>query len=285
YINFNRPAENMKRFLMLLFQALSAAVLQSSATAADIIWTNSAGGSWSTASNWSPNQVPGSADVAVITNVGTYTVLLDIGTTIGGFRLGGATGNQTLTINGSLAVNGASTINSNGFVSLLAGMLGGAGDISVQGLLNVFGGSLAGTGILSIKTNGQMQVNGNVNLAGRTLENGGRLLWTTGDVSNGRAFTNLATGIFDVLLSGNNMFSCTQTGRNAGVIRQMNGGGNLNLPFNNSGAIQVERGMLGLGGGGIHTGTINVSSNATIGIGFLQGIGQAAGTFDFEPAS
>jgi len=34
--------------------------------AADIVWTNTAGGNWSTAANWDPNQVPGSGDTAWI---------------------------------------------------------------------------------------------------------------------------------------------------------------------------------------------------------------------------
>src|SRR5437879_1708548 len=46
--------------------------------AADITWTNVSGGNWSTAANWSPNQVPGAGDNAFITNNGTYTATLDM---------------------------------------------------------------------------------------------------------------------------------------------------------------------------------------------------------------
>ena len=37
-------------------------------TAASISWTNIAGGAWTNAVNWNPNQVPGAADIAWITN-------------------------------------------------------------------------------------------------------------------------------------------------------------------------------------------------------------------------
>ena len=56
------------------------------ACASAINWTNIAGGNWSVAANWSPNQVPGSADDAVITNAGTYTVTLDTSPTSKGWN-------------------------------------------------------------------------------------------------------------------------------------------------------------------------------------------------------
>ena len=46
------------------------------ATAADIAWTNTAGGNWAIGSNWSPNAVPGAADNAYITNYGSFTVTI-----------------------------------------------------------------------------------------------------------------------------------------------------------------------------------------------------------------
>src|SRR5580700_8122310 len=62
---------------------------------ATITWTNTSGGNWSAATNWSPNQVPGSSDTPVITSSGTYTVNLDINATVAGMILGGSSGTQT----------------------------------------------------------------------------------------------------------------------------------------------------------------------------------------------
>src|SRR5580658_4942875 len=80
--------------------------------AASITWTNTTSGGWNTAGNWSPNQVPGSADTATITNAGV-TVSLSGSTTVGSIVLGASSGgtatlslaNQTLALNGPLTVN------------------------------------------------------------------------------------------------------------------------------------------------------------------------------------
>ena len=49
------------------------------ANSATIAWTNTSGGNWSVATNWSPNQVPGASDTAVITASGIYTVTFNAG--------------------------------------------------------------------------------------------------------------------------------------------------------------------------------------------------------------
>jgi hypothetical protein len=56
------------------------------AQAATITWTNTSGGNWSVAANWSPNQVPGVADTALIETNGSYTVTLNANAQIAGLR-------------------------------------------------------------------------------------------------------------------------------------------------------------------------------------------------------
>ena len=56
----------MKTIGKLFLCFLAASLLCSSARANIITWTNAAPGSWSSAFNWSPNQVPGPADTAFI---------------------------------------------------------------------------------------------------------------------------------------------------------------------------------------------------------------------------
>ena len=46
------------------------------ASGATILWTNTLGGNWSATNNWSPNQVPGGSDEAVLTNA-TLAVTAD----------------------------------------------------------------------------------------------------------------------------------------------------------------------------------------------------------------
>ena len=82
----------------LLSAAIVAFLLYSfGAKAATITWTNLAGGSWSSPSNWNPNQIPGGTNRAAITVQGSYTIVLDADTTIGSLTLGGTGGVQTLT--------------------------------------------------------------------------------------------------------------------------------------------------------------------------------------------
>ena len=69
---------------------LAGILFCATAPAADIVWTNTAGGNWSVAANWSPNQAPSTNDIAWITNNGIYTVTLDTSVTLSGLALGAA---------------------------------------------------------------------------------------------------------------------------------------------------------------------------------------------------
>ena len=129
--------------------------------AAQIVWTNTAGGNWNVAANWSPNQVPGSADDAVITASGTYTVTLNISTNVNSLALGGASGQQTLANNNGykLTLNQASVINSNG-VFTLNGTVAGTGLLTVQGQFMWNGGYLNPGSVVTVATNGLLALTG-----------------------------------------------------------------------------------------------------------------------------
>ncbi len=72
-------------------------------------WTNTGGGDWNTAADWSEGTVPTISDVACITNPGTYTVTLSTTETVGGLTLGGTTGSQTLEIASMAMLTGYGT--------------------------------------------------------------------------------------------------------------------------------------------------------------------------------
>src|ERR1017187_5126080 len=61
--------------IILVMLALGGNTVRS----ATITWTNTSGGNWSVAANWSPNRVPTNTDNALITSSNTYTVFLDVG--------------------------------------------------------------------------------------------------------------------------------------------------------------------------------------------------------------
>jgi hypothetical protein len=105
---------------------------------AEISWSNASGGNWSVGSNWTGGSVPGTADTAIISMDGTYTVTLDGDTTVAALTLGGSTGTQTLSLSSkSLTVGGNFGINSNGVLSSSSSTIGGAGTIGNSGTINL----------------------------------------------------------------------------------------------------------------------------------------------------
>jgi hypothetical protein len=73
------------------------ALAATTARPATVDWTNTLGGDWSQAQNWTPNIVPGAADSADITQPGTYTVTIATGpVSVVNLSLGWPSGTQTL---------------------------------------------------------------------------------------------------------------------------------------------------------------------------------------------
>src|ERR1039458_3828367 len=145
----------MKRIQTPLLAAGMLAVTFFPSRAASVIWTNTVGGSWSVAANWSPNHVPGPSDDVLIGAAGTYTVTLDASPTVSSLTLGGANGWQTLAISGNtLTLNSASVVNTNGIISLHSGSLGGSGGLTVSGQFNWTGGTLNAGAVLTVASNG-----------------------------------------------------------------------------------------------------------------------------------
>ncbi|HEY4415716.1 MAG TPA: hypothetical protein VGO57_08495 [Verrucomicrobiae bacterium] len=108
------------RILYLAITLAGFALASANARAATINWTNAVSGNWSTAANWSPNQVPGTIDIAIITNTGSYTVSLNTSATVAGFILGASSGvtTQAFSMNGqNLVLNGPGTVTAHGVLN------------------------------------------------------------------------------------------------------------------------------------------------------------------------
>ncbi|MGH7941208.1 MAG: hypothetical protein ACREFR_09075, partial [Limisphaerales bacterium] len=215
------------------------AALNSGATT--ITWTNTAGGNWSVAANWSPNVVPGqlnvlnSSDDVLITNAGTYTVVLDEGTSpnfwdIQSLTLGGGGGSQTLAMTNKILYVNPLTVTNGGVLN------------------NV------GSGFHAV-----------VN-----LQNGGQLLSTNGTyfanpftIGSGGTFTAKGATIFE---SGGSL-------EIAGTLDVSNGVLTLDMPATNSGAMNVSSGAglsidsaLTLFSPLTNSGTMTVEGNGAISI-------------------
>jgi hypothetical protein len=241
-------------------------LLPSALHASSVTWTNVAGGNWSSAANWSPNQVPASGDDVIITNIGTYTVSLDVSATIDSLTLGGTSGTQTLLVANTLILNNASTVGGNGLFSLNGGTLSGLGSLTLNGPFNWSNGTIANAGLRLNGTSSfsgvgtsSMQVNGPVTNAGAiTWSGSGNNL----DVSS--LFTNQASGTVTITTDVSERDSGGTFG-NAGLVRKTGGTGTTQFGlFVNSGDLQVQSGTVNFNNKGVTTGTIEVSAGATL---------------------
>jgi len=155
---------------------------------ATVNWTNIAGGNWSVAANWSPNQVPGPSDDVFVTASGTFLVTQDIYATINSLTLGGASGQQTITNNTEwLILNNDSIIQSNGTYDFNgngdSGIGGGGGNLTVQGTFNWDGGQLYPGTSLIVATNGVLNIEGPTTFwVYSALTNQGTVNWQGADI-------------------------------------------------------------------------------------------------------
>jgi len=109
--------------LVVWIVAACTCLLTAPAGAIDIAWTNAAGGAWGEPGNWSPAQVPGPEDRALVTLPGTYTVTIvfadaaSVATLIVG---GGQAGLQTVLVddNASIATGDSVHVGASGSLVL-----------------------------------------------------------------------------------------------------------------------------------------------------------------------
>jgi hypothetical protein len=187
-------------------------------------WTNTAGGSWFTGSNWSTGAPPTSTEEACITANGTYTVTMTQTSTTGtvavhSLMIGGESGTQTLTVGSSCSLNavfnasggidnttGGAIILTNGegcgTSVTLTGPLVNAGTVTTEpasGGNRQLRGGLTNTGTLAINTNTAY------NLPSATLTNEGKISLAEGKhltVSEKASVTNSAGGSVTATGSG-----------------------------------------------------------------------------------
>jgi phage baseplate assembly protein gpV len=271
------------------------AICQQNIKATDIVWTNTTGGNWNVAANWSPNTVPGATDSAIITNSGTYTVTINAASTVTNLTLGGISGTQTLA-NASfvLTLNDASFVGTNGVFAMDAGAtLTGNGNLTVQGILNWTGGTMSGSG-RTIVTNGAT-----LNIAGfsygktlhRSLD-----LFGNGSVSapsviagNGVFFNVFGSATLDFTADYGIAYSgagALATLQNSGTVKKSAGAGlaSINLAVTNNGTFRAQSGTLNfqnsyrqnsgvttLEGGGYQALLLDIDGGALTGAGTING--------------
>src|SRR5262245_39104858 len=250
----------------LVLMLFMLATLHRTAWGDDIAWKNPVSGNWGTPSNWNPAQVPDAADNAIITVSGTYTVTLDVTATVTAVNLGGASGTQTLAIGANtLTLTGPSTVDTHGVRTMSGGVLSGGDALTVNGAFNWTGGTQSGTGTTTIGATGTLTIGGEVGLQRRVINNG-TTVWSAGRVGvlngtfiNNNAFSAESDDNFDNF-GGSNAFN------NTGTFTKSTGAGPtaFNIPFNNSGTVNVNSGTLVLNAGGGGTGSFVLAPGKTL---------------------
>src|ERR1022692_202323 len=257
-----------------LVLCLSTLLFSLSARAGSVTWSNTTGGAWSVAQNWSSHAVPTSGDDVLITSAGTYTVTMDVSPTISSLTLGGASGVQTLTNSSkTLTVTHASGVNANGVFGMNAGMVTGTGSLTVAGVVQWNGGASGGGFPVTVQSGAVLDIQVSFSFAGPVtnhgtvnLLNGTMSLNTNGPSANGE-FWNQAGALYDIQ-SGSSIASVVQPAifHNAGTLRKDIAAGSptISVFLDNSGTVQCKAGTLEFSSGSNLGGTFQADSGAAI---------------------
>jgi hypothetical protein len=276
-----------------------------SSQAGTIVWTNTLGGNWSAATNWSPNAIPSESDNVYISADGTYDVSLDTSTSVSNLVVGGGSSGAQIFHTGTsaLVVNGACVINGNGVFDLEGGSLSGPGAVTIYGAFNWDGGSLGNGETVSVEPDGAMVLeNGNDALYG-ALTNAGTIALVGGNLQllgacfdNNGMLINLTNGLVEFQGDVSIRALCgTEAITNYGTILKTNTAGisDISAPFYNMGTLDVESGTVSLDStcdltnGIINFGISNQFAYGTLA--FTAGPAQLAGTIsatlvgDYQP--
>lgn len=238
--------------------------------AATVVWTNTAGGNWNVAANWSPNQLPTVADDVFITNNGTYAVTLNVASTNGTLTVGGASGTQSLTNTAqTLTVPGAVLFNPNGRLVVSGGTITTSNTFTMNGTFLWNGGTFSGTNALVFNTSVPLAGAGTKTLSGKTLVNNSSITYSAGifSTTGGATISNTPAGIFDVASDVGVTAAAGVRFFNAGLIRKSSGVGTSVLApiMNNTGTVEVQTGTLQLDGSTVtNAGSCTVAAGATL---------------------
>ncbi len=241
-------------------------------------WVNAAGGTWSTAANWSRGTVPVATDTVQIKQSGTYVVTVDVDAAFARLDVGAPSGTQTLSVTAGTLTAGNGAFGANTVLDLGGtGTIAGAGTLSLEGAFNWTGGNFNGGG-----NGGAIRVlpGGTLNLAPTAgvlfqnyeVELAGSGNWTgSAPISGSNAVLRVAAGGLldlsgDPSLYNNGYYPNPPAVNVVGTLKRTASAGVVAIggTLNDSGTVSVQTGTLRLGGGGTSTGVFDVASGATL---------------------
>jgi hypothetical protein len=225
--------------------ALTTAIAANTRAAQTYTWVGGTSTAWQTASNWSPNGVPGVDDTAIINS-----------------------GSPQLPGDGVVLPH----------IQLASGVLSGVGTVSssmiwsagrIDGIVTIASG--ASLSISGASSNHELANGGTVNNNGTVTWSGGYIWRQAADASATTcSFNNLAGGVFE--MTGNN-YAYVNGGRtwifnNAGTVRKTAGTATSQITptsFNNSGVVEAVSGTLEIGGpNSLSGGSFSASTGAVV---------------------
>jgi hypothetical protein len=186
------------------------------------------------------------------------------------------TGNYFCTNNVLTILSGTVNFSGTGLVrpttvTLSGGVLSGNQLVTVLGGMTWSDATMSGSGRTVIPPGVTLAINpaGAVSLNTRVLENGGTVLWTGASIFVGNAvITNRAGALFQAANAASLSFNGgVSRFDNAGTFRKTAGGTttvNSSMTFNNYNTVEVQAGMLSLGGGGVNDGTMDFPAGTTL---------------------
>jgi hypothetical protein len=203
---------------------------------AQISWTNTAGGNWNSASNWSPNELPAASDAVFIDANGNYTVTLNVNARVESLIFAAASGAQVFAIpQDTLIVKTNSSFAANCQLSL------GTGTISVTGgTLTLLGNGTSSDGTLDVSVGAFVNLTGGntVDWGGQLNASGqGEILLDSGAISPN---PTLALSFSNALFQWSGGFFVGGTVTNEGVVTI----GGVNPAYLNEGAEFINQGLV-----------------------------------------
>lgn len=233
----NVPIQDPFKVVLAALGVLSGMPFSLHAT--DITWTNSSGGDWSVSANWSPHQVPGPADRAILPLFVVVTVNAD--TTVSNLDLSNST-------------------------------LGGSATLTVNGKMNWTAGTMNGGGTTVVAPGATLVISGASakSIGPRTIENYRTVALTGGNVtglSYGSTWDNATNALVDFQGDASLLapYGGTNVLNNAGTVRKSGGTGisQLGLRLDNLGTVIAQSGTLSLSGSGDSQGFFDALPGAT----------------------
>jgi hypothetical protein len=263
----------MKHLICFLTSLLVLTLCSNTVSATVITWSNPNGGYWSVATNWSPNLVPGSTDIASIIPTNNIQVTLDANVIVAGLNLNVGTlssDSYSLTVNGPFVWSGG-TINNNG------------------------GGNLTLNGATSLIGVGQ----DSMTLYLSRIINSGNLTWSGSGTNlniSDSTITNLTNGTITIATD----VSCESPGEafavieNSGLLTKTGGTGTTTLGAtvvnSTNGTIVVQSGTLSLNGaysdgGGTEAGQVTIAEGTALNFGGIYTHSVVAGFSETGPGT